>query len=126
REPPSQSLNGCDLLLANSQPDTERRASAPDAILAGHSPPRFFADRGLGDGTSRRNADFPPALVATPREELSGDRFHAVAISVRWRAMRSLHSAMNRSASAKHSRCVIAPNLPPPLAVLPHTPGSST
>ena len=36
----------------------------------------FLSHRGLGAGTSRRNAGFPPALVKVPQEERSGDRFH--------------------------------------------------
>src|SRR5262245_46989832 len=36
-------------------------------VVAG---PRFLADRGSGDGVSRRNAGFPPALVASTQEYL--------------------------------------------------------
>ena len=36
----------------------------------------FLSDRGLVDGASRRNAGFPPALVAATQEEQSGHRFH--------------------------------------------------
>ena len=42
-------------------------------VVAG---PRFLADRGSGDGASRRNARFPPALVAATQEYLESDRFH--------------------------------------------------
>src|SRR5262249_39191132 len=36
-------------------------------VVAG---PRFLADRGSGDGVSRRDAGFPPALVASTQEYL--------------------------------------------------------
>src|SRR5215469_11309164 len=42
-------------------------------VVAG---PRFLADRGSPDGASRRNAGFPPALVASTQEYLSSDRLH--------------------------------------------------
>src|SRR6516225_6948148 len=53
----------------------EVRRKTEDKILSASTSiwvtgPRFLADRGSGDGASRRNAGFPPAFVASTQEYL--------------------------------------------------------
>src|SRR5262249_10434922 len=71
------------LIVEKSSAPLATRATAPprkcrqfrtkdrDAVLA----TRFLADRGSGNGASRTNAGFPPALVASTQEYLWSDHF---------------------------------------------------
>src|SRR6516225_8612433 len=69
------SCRGSGESISSPSIEFEVRRKTEDKILSASTSiwvtgPRFLADRGSGDGASRRNAGFPPAFVASTQEYL--------------------------------------------------------
>src|SRR5262249_3135259 len=75
RESARPSAVPCVRLHGGGVPKSDASEAAAQSIAAVELVPSS-SDPGLVDGISRRNANFPPALVAAPQEERSDDRFH--------------------------------------------------